>query len=198
MLFFACLNSPNGVQFARGRLSSDMSDSQRVDEFVRLLGQNQRRVFVYVLSLVPRYTDAEEIVQETNLVLWREFAKFELGTNFAAWACKVAFHQVLAWRKKQHRDRLEFSDTFLDAVAAEVAHRADELDDRADALAGCIGKLPAQQRDLLQRRYRDNASIENIAQHTARTVEAVYRALSRIRQTLHDCVTRTLAAEGHT
>ena len=36
---------------------------ERVDAFVRLLGQNQRRIFLYVMSLVPNWNDAEEIIQ---------------------------------------------------------------------------------------------------------------------------------------
>ncbi|MFN7134755.1 MAG: guanylate kinase, partial [Myxococcales bacterium] len=56
--------------------------------------------------LRERKTDSEEVIQETNLVLWREFDRFQEGTNFAAWACRVALNQVLAWRKKRQRDRL--------------------------------------------------------------------------------------------
>src|SRR5262245_51670210 len=112
----------------------------RVDAFVRLLGQNQRRIFLYVMALVPTWNEAEEIIQETNLGLWREFDQFQLGTNFAAWACKVAFHQVLAWRKRKQRDRLEFSPEFLQAVATEAITAADDLEERSRALAGCVGK----------------------------------------------------------
>src|SRR5262249_60170832 len=107
--------------------------AERVDEFVRLLGQNQRRLFLYVMNLVPNWTDAEEIIQETNLVLWREFGRFQLGTNFTAWACKVALHQVLAWRKRQRRDRLEVSPAFLEAGAAEAAAAAGAPEEAARA-----------------------------------------------------------------
>jgi RNA polymerase sigma-70 factor (ECF subfamily) len=168
--------------------------SERVEAFVRLLGQNQRRIFVYVMALVPRWNDAEEIVQETNLVLWREFGQFALGTNFAAWACKVAFHQVLAWRKRKQRDRLEFSPAFLEAVAQEAAGASDLLEERAQAMAGCIEKLPAPQREMLQLRYSAGKDIEAIARQVDRSVEAVYRALSRIRQAIHQCVTQTLGS----
>jgi RNA polymerase sigma-70 factor, ECF subfamily len=171
---------------------------ERVDEFVRLLGQHQRRVFLYVLSLVPQFNDAEEIVQEANLVLWREFHQFIPGTNFLAWACKVAFHQVLAWRKRKQRDRLEFSDAFLDAIAQEATAEADLLEERSATLAGCIEKLPAAQRELLQLRYREGFDIEQVAQKAGRTVEAAYRALSRIRQTLHECVTHHLGQRSQT
>lgn len=168
----------------------------RVEEFVRLLAQNQRRIFLYVMTLVPNFTEAEEIIQETNLVLWREFGQFQVGTNFAAWACKVAFHQVLGYRKRQQRDRLQFSPAFLEAVAGEAADQAEQLDSRSEALTGCLDKLPPLQRDLLRLRYGDEQPIEAIARQVGRTVEAVYRALSRIRYTLHECVSQTLAREA--
>src|SRR4051812_30687389 len=78
--------------------------SERVDAFVQLLGQSQRRIFLFVMSMVPNWSDAEEIIQETNLLLWREFDKFQPGTNFAAWACRIALNQTLAWRKRKRRD----------------------------------------------------------------------------------------------
>ena len=151
--------------------------SESVDAFVRLLGQNQRRIFLYVMSLVPNWNDAEEIIQETNLVLWREFARFELGTNFTAWACKVALHQVLAWRKRVKRNRLEFSPAFLEAVADEASAAAEDLEERSQCLARCIERLPAERRQMLRMRYSDGLAIEAIARQLERTEEAVYRAL---------------------
>ena len=175
-----------------------MSAPDRVDEFVRLLAQNQRRLYVYVHTLVPHHADAEEVLQNTNLVLWREFGTFESGTNFAAWACRVALNQVLAWRKKQQRDRLRFSDELL-ALVAEAAREADEaLEERGRLLAGCLGKLPPEQRELVRRRYAENESIDAMAAAVRRTVEATYRALSRVRHALHECVTRSLEREART
>jgi RNA polymerase sigma-70 factor (ECF subfamily) len=170
--------------------------SESVDAFVRLLGQNQRRVFLYVMSMVPNWNDAEEIIQETNLVLWREFARFQPGTNFTAWACKVALHQVLAWRKRVKRSRLEFTPEFLEAVAEEATAAADVLEERSQGLARCIERLPADRRQLLKLRYNDGMAIDAIARQLARTEEAVYRALSRIRRALHECVTRTQLQGG--
>jgi RNA polymerase sigma-70 factor (ECF subfamily) len=169
---------------------------ETVDAFVRLLGQNQRRIFLFVMSLVPDRNDAEEIIQETNLVLWREFGKFQLGTNFAAWACKVALHQVLAWRKRVQRDRLEFSPAFLETIADEASSASDVLEERSQSLAHCMEKLPADHRQLLRLRYSEGLAIEAIAQQLARSEEAVYRALSRIRRTLHDCVARLRLQES--
>jgi RNA polymerase sigma-70 factor (ECF subfamily) len=169
---------------------------ETVDAFVRLLGQNQRRIFLYVISMVPNWNDAEEIIQETNLVLWREFGRFQPGTNFTAWACKVALHQVLAWRKRVKRSRLEFSPAFLEAVAEQATVASEVLEERSHCLARCIEKLPADRRHLLKLRYSDGLAIDAIAGQLARTEDAVYRALSRIRRMLHECVTRTQLQES--
>lgn len=171
---------------------------ERVDAFVRLLGQNQRRLYLYVMSLVPDRTEAEDILQETNLVLWREFQRFEEGTNFTAWACRVAFNQVLSWRKRRQRDRLEFSEAFLAAVAEELSDEAERLEERSRLLGRCLERLPPHHRNLVRLRYTEGASVERIAEQVKSSVEGVYRMLSRIRQALHECVQQSLHREGAT
>ena len=71
-----------------------------------------------------------------------------------------------------------------------------QLDDRREALAGCIEKLGPRDRDLLARRFTDGATTQSTSEQVGRSVEAVYKALARIRQALFDCVQRTLAREG--
>src|SRR5688572_5868985 len=165
----------------------------KVDEFVRLLGENQRRITLYVMGLVPNWNDAEEIVQETTVVLWQEFAKYESGSNFAAWACKVAYFRVLAWRKRRSRERLQFSSEFLEAISEELAAEPERREERERRLAECVEKLPPDQRKVLTLRYGESCEIEDLAERVGRTVAASYRLLSRIRHNLFECVGRTAA-----
>jgi len=176
--------------------AADANASRRADVFMRLLSENQRRIALYVLGLVPRWNDAEEIIQETNLVLWREFGNFQVGTNFPAWACTVAFHQVLAWRKRRSRQRLRFTDAFVEAVAQESAAAGEQLDGRWRHLSRCLEKLPDHRRELVRLRYSEECSIEELAERSGRTVTAIYRALSRVRRVLFDCVNRSVAQEA--
>jgi RNA polymerase sigma-70 factor, ECF subfamily len=180
-----------------GRLSEaktpELVRSDQVERFVRLLGQHQRRLFLYVLSLTANWSDAEDVIQETNLVLWREFDRFVPDTSFMTWACSIAYHQVLAWRKRKQRDRLVFSETFLEAISRELIDNAEELEERAIALSRCLNELPQPHRELIRMRYTEEGTVESIAQGLGRSMEAVYRMLSRIRQTLFDCVNRKMA-----
>lgn len=168
----------------------------KVDEFVRLLGENQRRISLYVMGLVPNWNDAEEIVQETTVILWQEFERFESGTNFAAWACKVAYFRVLAWRKRRSREKLTFSSEFLEAISEELAAAPERREERERRLAECVEKLPEDQRKVLIFRYGESCEIEDLAKRVGRTVAASYRLLSRIRHNLFQCVSRTAVSEN--
>ncbi|MFN3149020.1 sigma-70 family RNA polymerase sigma factor [Bremerella sp.] len=175
--------------------SPSSSPTTRDAEFVQLFTLNQHRIYIYLVSLVHDQNAADDIFQETMLVLWREFERFESGTNFMAWSCTVALNQVRAWRKKQQRDRLQFSDEFLEALSQELDSNADYLESRYQFLRDCIAKLPQHHRQLIAYRYSSGHAIDEIAKQTQRSIDAVYRLLSRIRRTLQDCVTNQLTLE---
>ena len=82
---------------------TESSVSAPREEFIKLFTRYQRRVFLFILSQVPSPVDAEEIHQETNVIIWRKFDRFELGTNFLAWACQIANYEVLKYRSRQRQ-----------------------------------------------------------------------------------------------
>lgn len=55
------------------------------EEFVQLFSRSQRRLFLHILAQVSNPADAEEILQDTNVVIWSKFEQFQQGTNFIAW-----------------------------------------------------------------------------------------------------------------
>jgi RNA polymerase sigma-70 factor (ECF subfamily) len=163
--------------------------------FVRLLTQHERLVYAYILRLVPNWNDADEILQETNVRLWEEFDRFEPGSNFGAWAVRVAHYQVLTWRKKRDRARLIFDDEALACLAATQTHDNCDEDERRSALAACLQLLPEKSRDLLARCYGGDSTIRDVAAGLRRSTEAVYKSLQRTRLALHACIERRLAGE---
>jgi RNA polymerase sigma-70 factor, ECF subfamily len=176
--------------------SLQSSSDARTNDFLRLFAKNQRIILLYLTSLLPTHTDVDDVFQETSLVLWREFAKFELGTNFGAWACTIAFNQVRAWRSRQKRENLVFSDAFIECISDQMIQNTKHLEERLHALEQCIHRLPEHHRELIRHRYDTGNSVESIAQQANRSPDAVYRMLSRIRESLHECVTKTLAQKS--
>lgn len=179
---------------AGDRISAD----ERREIFARLLSQNERRVYAYILSLVPSWHDADEIAQETNVRLWSEFERFELGTNFTAWAMRVAHFQILTWRKQASRSKLVYSPEIVNLVADAHADFSSTYDARHQALGDCVEGLSNRNRDLIAQYYADGAKVKEIAQGLKRTTESVYKALQRVRLALHKCIQQHIEREGAT
>lgn len=166
------------------------------ESYLRLLAEHDRSLAGYVHCLMNSTADADDILQECKVVMWRQFGEFEPGTNFLAWARKIALHQILNFRRKETRRATSPVDqAFIESVAAEIEKRSDHLEHRAEALRACLQKLPKPHRQAIIWRYYEDCEIAEIAEKANRSETATYRLLSRIRQTLNACVTRTLAAQ---
>lgn len=165
------------------------------EEFIELLTGAQSAVFGYIVSLCHDHALAKDILQETNLTLWRKADDFEQGTSFPAWACRTAYFHLLNHRRKRSREQLVFDEDVFDYLAERQGERSAASDRRLEALRECVAKLPAAHRDLIDRRYRPGASVQAIARDEGKTEGAVSQALFRIRTTLQRCVEKRLLKE---
>jgi RNA polymerase sigma-70 factor (ECF subfamily) len=159
---------------------------------MELYSAHEARLRGYVQSLVPRWSDAEDITQRCTMILWKRFDHFEPGTNFFAWACQVVRFEVQKYRKNSARDKMVFSDAFTDAVDARTTSMQDTLQMRVAFLQECVGKLPARHREVLRLRYDEQRSVGSIAKLLNRPIDGVYKVLSRIRLSLYVCISRRL------
>ena len=124
------------------------NDKASEAEFVRLLTLYQPNIFLYIRSLVLSPDDAPEILQETNLVLWEKHDRFECGTNFLAWAFKIARYKLKEQRSQNKRKVRCFSDALIDELALQSPQYVDS-GNWIDELNRCIAKLVAVDRELI-------------------------------------------------
>jgi RNA polymerase sigma-70 factor, ECF subfamily len=172
-----------------GRLSQ-----QRLDKFVQAYLPCERRIMAYISSLVPNRTDAEDITQEVCLVLWQKFDDFAAGTDFAAWACRIAFLKVLNHRRKQPRP-IALSEEVIDSVSAEFLQMNEAVDAEQRALGPCLEELTTHQRDLVQFRHRSNSTLKLTADKFGISVVTLRKRLQAIYRQLMECVTQKLDQE---
>ena len=164
------------------------------ENYLQLLAEHDRALAIYVHGLVASTADAEDILQECKVTMWQHFGKFEPGTNFPAWARKIALNRILNYRRSEKRRATSPVDpAFIEAVAAEIDRNPDHFERRAEALRECLYKLPKPHRQAIVWRYYEDCEVDEIGEKTNRSAGAVYRLLSRIRRVLADCVTETLA-----
>jgi len=165
-------------------------ETRKKDDFIQLFNAHRRELLVYLATLLPTQSDIDDVFQEASLVLWREFDKFQMGTNFTAWATMIAFNRVRAWRTQRSREVLTFSNALLHAISDDLITYPEYYQERLQALDGCVESLRPRHREILRRRYLEGLSIDSIAELSSQSTAAVYRMLSRIRQDLLDCVRR--------
>jgi len=172
----------------------DVADSS--EEIIRLMTQAQRRLYAFVLALVRRPADAEDILQETNVVLWRKRETWRPGSDFYAWAFEIARLQALNFWSRKARQGSRFDEALLAEIAAVAQTESEQFAPRESALRDCLQKLPETQRGLILRRYQPGAAVNALASEMGKTARAVSESLRRIRDTLRQCIERTLAAES--
>lgn len=173
-----------------------MNHDQHSEHFVRQLTENQNRLYGYVYSLLGDHTRAADVVQETNLVLWRKIDEFDVARPFLPWAFAIARYQVLAHLRDHKRDRLLLDAELAESLSGEAERQAAQIDSVRDALRPCLQQLTEANRNLIRDRYQRGLAIVDLASTLDRSVSAVKVALLRIRRQLAECVQKRLAAEG--
>ncbi len=176
--------------------SMPAEDNQnRHQKFLRAFTTHEPAVRAFVRRLVPSRTDADDVLQEVSIVLWEKFDEFHDGADFKAWACGIARFKVLAWLRDKGRDRLVLNTDVVELIAADSLRDEPHLQKQRIALEACFEKVPAAERKLLTRAYQADANIRETAATSGRSIGGFYQWLYRMRQTLLECVRRTIAQE---
>ena len=165
------------------------------EQFARQFIRCQDKVYGYIATLLPRADDAEDVFQQTSLVLWKKWDEFDLTRPFLPWACSIAHFEVMNFLRRQRTGRIFLSDSVMAQVASDRLDAAEDLDRRAEALSRCLDQLPDGQRDLVERCYVSADSIKHVATEMGRTANSIYMTLRRIRTALLDCVRTRIAQE---
>jgi len=161
------------------------------DEFVERFIGAQSRVFGYIVSLAPNRADADELFQQTSLVLWRKRDQYDPQRDFIRWACGIAHNEVRNFRKKHREDRISLSDAMVERLAQLRHSSMQRLNSHLQSLGECMEKLTTQQRAMLDDCYLGNKPINVIAAENRVTPSALYKRLDRIRWALVDCMKRS-------
>jgi RNA polymerase sigma-70 factor (ECF subfamily) len=172
-----------------------ISDS-REEQLVHLLSTHKRQLFGYIFALVHSIADAEDVFQQTSLVLWEKFDEFEPGTDFVAWAASIARYKAIDFLRSLRRQRASFSPILLDQLTVQAHARSELAEARAMALESCRLKLSSADQQTLRACYAQGVTIKQAAVTLDRSVGSVYDSLSRIRRALLKCIERTLLSEG--
>lgn len=164
------------------------------ERFTRLLLESEPVMLRSILVVVPNRADAREIMQETAVALWRQFESYDPARPFVNWAMGFSRIETRRFLARQKR-RAQLTKEAIEVLEQEMETGQDFGSCVEQHLATCLSKLTDKQRRLIRGYYHDGRSPQWLSEREGRTVEAIYKAIQRIRRDLQICIERQLKKE---
>ena len=174
----------------------DELEAQR-DRLLKQAFEYRLELVAYARSLLGSYPAAEDAVQEAMLVVVKKLEQFEEGTSMLAWCRAIVRLEVLRARQKQQREQSLARRLLDDAVDAafdefQTAQQSDDADTWREALERCLQRVPDRGRRVLNARFVDELGYQQIGERVSMSLEAVRKALFRLKKQVRSCVETSL------
>ena len=150
--------------------------SQRQEEFERTALPHLRSLLRFARRLSRNLPEAEDLVQETYLQAWRNFDRFETGTNVRAWLFRILLNAQLQRARKVKPE--------------PVAARTDDSLVQRLELLQALDRLPEDQRTVLLLAAVEGFTSREIANILSIPAGTVMSRLSRARQAMREILSQ--------
>ena len=164
------------------------------ERFTRLLLESEPVMLRSILVLVPNRADAREILQDTAVALWRQFGSYNPERPFLNWAMGFSRIETRRFLARQKR-RAQLSEEAMAVLEQEMERETEFSGSLERHLSTCLSKLSDRHRRLIQGYYHDGRTPEWLGENEGRTVEAIYKAIQRIRRDLQMCIEKQFKKE---
>ncbi len=176
----------------------DSSDEKR-DRVLKAAMDFRVELIAYARSLIGNYSAADDVVQDAMLVVMKKFDQFQEGTSMLAWCRSIVRLEVLRLRQKKGREQTLAERLLDDAIDAtfdefQTERRRDDAEISREALERCLERVPKRGQGVLQARFVDELSYPQIGERLGMTIEAVRKALFRLKRQVRSCVESSLRA----
>jgi len=159
------------------------------DQLVRLLLRERARLTAYIWSIVHEPHLTEDVFQEVCLEAIHRRHTIRDVDHLLSWARRTARHRAINHIKQRNRQPLQLSEQAMSLLDSTWQADDDQSSDQlADALHHCLDTLTPRARRIVKLRYIDGLKGQAVADTMGQTLDAVYKALSRIHQQLVDCI----------
>jgi len=161
--------------------------------FEALLRPHVPMLLAYSRAIAGDHHVAEDVVQETALIAFRNLSHFFPEAEFSAWLKAIARRQALSLRRQAGRIGLltdEAIERAYDDPSPEYAQNERRV------LAECLRMLTGQTAEIVRRHYFDGSRLQDICAEKKLNLNTVKATLFRARRALGDCVRRRLQQEG--
>lgn len=155
-------------------LASFREEKTREQAFTQLVRKYQQRLYWHVRRMVVEHEDANDILQNVFIKVWKNLSEFREEANLYTWLYRIATNESLTWIEQQKkRSSISLSNddnTLANKLEAQKGFDANKLEWR---LQQAIQSLPDKQRVVFNLRYYDEMPYEKMSEILSTSVGAL-------------------------
>jgi RNA polymerase sigma-70 factor, ECF subfamily len=163
------------------------------DAFESVLKPHLPTLLAYTRVICGDYHCAQDVVQETALIAYRNLHHLFPEADFATWLRSIARRQALAARRKLARLNLGLIERLIEAAYQDSTPEATAS--QREALEKCLPHLNGRLAEAIRGHYFQGSKLSDLATNLSMNVNAVKQLLYRARQSLRDCILKRIRAE---
>ena len=164
--------------------------------FASLFDRYGKQVYAWVCRVIQNREDAEELTEDVFVKAFQHLESFRGESDFLTWLYRIAYNLSISAVRKKKVEYLAIEDSQLSNVSEEMIQdqlgQADSSE-RLDLLDWALEQLPPDDRALILLFYKEDKSIEELAQITGLSIANIKVKLHRTRKKLY-----ILMTEGQT
>jgi RNA polymerase sigma factor (sigma-70 family) len=155
-------------------LSKFNDELTREEGFNLLLNKYQQKVYWQVRRIIINHDDADDVIQEVFIKVWKNLASFRQDSQLYTWLFRIATNESLTFlKKKQSKNNVsldELTVVMSESLNTDPYFTGSEIEKKLQqALLG----LPEKQRLVFNMRYYDELKFQEISDILGTSVGAL-------------------------
>ncbi|RZK79275.1 MAG: RNA polymerase sigma factor [Pedobacter sp.] len=150
------------------------NEKTRNEAFNLLLNKYQQKIYWHVRRLVIDHDDADDLVQDVFIKVWKNLEKFRSDSQLYTWIYRIASNESITFlNKKKQRNNTpvdELSSELSESLIESSYFNGDKVQMK---LQQAILTLPDKQRLIFNMKYFDDLKYEEISEITGTSVGAL-------------------------
>jgi RNA polymerase sigma factor (sigma-70 family) len=156
-------------------------------EFNNLIQQQSRKLYSFAFRILRNREEAEDVVQEIFIKLWKMGQKLDEYRSIDALATAMTKNYCIdILRKQTHNYKGDLNIIDYQNVTSPSPQAQLENKESGEILSTIIENLPDSYKDVIKLRDIDGASYEEIAEKTDQNINTLRVTLSRARKIIRD------------
>ena len=146
----------------------------------------------YVLAIIRRPQDVDDVVQEVAVTVCKDLPRYDRSKEFLPWVLAIARFRAIDFQRRMGRDKMVMSSDILESLEDPITQITAQDSDRKVALEKCLDRLQPKAANIIRLRYASGTAVQEIARRLGKTPNAISILLNRSRGALLECIRQTI------